>query len=122
MRFTEFLVEEPEVLNEMPFGPFKRKAPPPAPVAAPTPRDPNETPDRRFKRKLDEMYTRMARLASYCYDAGYSADDLIEELGEVVHEMYRKKESRKGHKDRPLMRGEQEVEDNSSAPARPEEK
>ena len=121
MKFTEYLIDEKQ-LTETPFGPFKRKAPPPAPTEAPTPRDPNETPERRFKRKLDEMYTRTARLASYCYDAGYSAEDLIEELGEVVHEMYRKKEARKGQKDRPLMRGEQALKDDASAPTRPEEK
>ena len=116
MKFTEYLIEDKTgVLVEMPFGPFKRKKAQPEPSVAPTPMDPNESPDKRFKRKLDEMYPKMARLASYCHDAGYDANDLIEEMGEIVHAMYKKKQTRTANQERPLMRGEEEARDEEAA-------
>lgn len=117
MKFTEYLVVE-EQLTESPvekarelFGRFKRQKPAveqDVPTKPPKPRDPNETPRRRFLRRLDELYPYIARVASHAYDAEFDADEVIAELGETVHAMYHKKEVRKERKERGRFRGEED--------------
>ena len=118
MKFTEYLVVE-EQLTESPvekarelFGRFKRKNPqaePEMPTKPPKARDPDETPRRRFLRRLDELYRYVARVASHAYDADIDADTLKEELGETIDNMYHKKEVRAERKQRGRFRGEEDT-------------
>jgi len=106
MRFIEHLTGEDQ-LTEV-FGRFKRKQPPMKPTMPLKATDPEETPRRRFLRRLDESYRVIARLASHAYDADIDQETLIEELTETVHEMYRRKDARAERKERgPGFSGEE---------------
>lgn len=119
MRFTEYLTED-EQLTEMPvkrarelFGRFKRKKPTPEPEVPMQPaadRDPEETPRRRFLRRLDELYRYVARVASHAYDADIDAEVLKEELAETIDNMYHKKEVRKERKKGRFTRHEEDTD------------
>ena len=113
MKFTEYLIEDEQV-TEMTgklFGRFKRETPTPEPeVPSKTKeRDPEETPRRRFLRRLDELYPYVGRVASHAYDADFEAEEIIAEIAETVHAMYRKKEVRKQRKERGRFRGEEDT-------------
>ena len=107
MKFTEYLIDK-EQLTESPvkkarelFGRFARRQPTPEPEVPskpPVERDPEETPRRRFLRRLDELYRYVARVASHAYDADIDAETLKQELGETIDTMYHKKELRKERK------------------------
>ncbi len=105
MRFTEYLTEEEvtEMTGSKLFGRFRRKKPVPdlAATTKPTkPRDPEESPRRRFLRRLDESYRFIARLASHAYDADVDKETLMEEFGEIVDAMYERKIERAERKKR----------------------
>ena len=113
-------MEEGEQLNEMTrrerakelFGRFKRKKPTPEPEIPskpPKPRDPEETPRRRFLRRLDELYPLVGRVAAHGFDANVDPQDIIEEIADTVHTMYHKKEVRKERKERGRFRGEEDT-------------
>jgi hypothetical protein len=116
MNFTEYLIDEEltEVVDATKklFGRFSRRQPTPEPEVPSKPtveRDPDETPRRRFLRRLDELYRYIARVASHAYDAGIDEETLIEELAETVRNMYHKKEVRKERKQRGRFRGEEDT-------------